>query len=333
MQDLEKLAKKEPLIPENEEERLEALTKYLKPNEYPVWKSSYDRLVNLAAWICGVPISYISLIGENTNYQQACYGFQKDSIPRDQSLCQFTIMQDDLLEIQDTHSQEFCRGNPFVEGDFNLRFYAGMPLKSPTGFNVGTLCVVDHKPNSLSDEQRKALKVLADEVVANFELNAARKKLEQVNKEKDELIRIVSHDMRNPLMGIIGFSEYLQTEVADQEHKQILEHIEDAGTSMMGIVNVLLNAEYIQNEAFTLSRKEVDVADLTRDVITLHRPFKLLKHQQLTLNIEEPLKCKIDPEKWKQIIGNLLNNAIKFTPEGGRITLDLKLTGTRKKML
>lgn len=316
-----------------EKKRIRALNKYFEAETLPVWEKSLDRLVNLAAQICEVPISYISLVGKQTNYQQACYGFSADTIPREQSLCQYTILQDELLEISDAKQHPKVRDNSFVTGDFNLGFYAGMPLKNPEGYNIGTLCVIDHQTRNLTDHQKQALKTLADEVVAHFELKSARTELEELNQQKDELIRIVSHDMRNPLMGIIGFSELLQEEITDEQHREMLEQIEESGFSMMGIINVLLNSEYIKNEAFTLYRKQVDIAEITQQVIQLHRPFKLMKEQKLAVDFDQPLICKVDPEKWKQIVGNLLNNAIKYTAEGGSIRIKAHLVTEPRKAL
>ncbi len=307
-----------------EEARLREFQKYLEQNQKPIWEGSFDRLVQLAAQICDVPKSHISLVGKEVNYHQATLGFEAEITPKDKSICQHTVSRGEYLEIGDTLNNSLTQNNDFVTDEFGLRFYAGAPLKCPKGYSVGTICVLDHKPRNLRESQKRALKTLADEVVAHFELQSARDDLEKLNQEKDELIRIVSHDMRNPLTGIIGFSELLQEEVDDEMHREMLQQIEDSGLSMMGIINVLLSSEYIQNEAFAIYRKHVDLYELTYEVVKLHRPFKLLKKQSLQVEIDQPLECNIDPEKWKQIVGNLLNNAIKFTGEGGSIKLRVR---------
>lgn len=319
-----------PPIPENEDERLEALSQYESLEIDPEQEEAFDRLAKLAAQICDVPIVFINLVGQDKQFNKACFGFQGGTERRDTSFCQFTIMQDGIYEIHDAKNHKLFHENPYVLGDFNLGYYAGIPLKSPQGFNIGTLCLIDHEPNALTKSQKQALVVLSDEIISRFELNLARAELEKLNKEKDGLIKIIGHDMRNPLMGIIGASEYLSQEATDEEHIHVLKMIEDAGESMLGIVNVLLNSEYIRNEAFTITKKKHDIVKITEDVIMLHKPFALLKNQNLNVDLPESLIVNIDAEKWKQIVGNLLSNAIKFTQVEGEVGLKISYIDDKK---
>lgn len=313
-----------PPIPPNEAERLEALSRYESLEMEPVNEEDFNRLAELAAEFCEVPVSFINLISEKNEFKKACFGLQGETTPRTDSFCQFTIMQDDVFEVKDSLQHQLLKNNPNVKGKLKLRYYTGVPLKTPDGYNIGSLCLIDFKPNELTVPQRKALKTLANEIVARYELNRVKKQLERNNAEKDELIRIVSHDMRNPLTGILGFSEWLIEETENEEHKEMLQSIENAGEAMLNIVNVLLNSDYIRNQAFILNNSETDISKITRDVIHLHQPFTLMKSQNLSVQIEESLECKIDREKWKQIVGNLLSNAIKFTPVDGKISLSLR---------
>lgn len=320
-------------LPGNEDQRIKALSRYEKPDAEPKREEAFDRLAKLASQICETPIAFINLIGNDKEFKKACYGFDGDTTPRSISFCQHTIMQDDVYEVSDAKEDPLFKDNPNVTGSLNLRFYAGIPLKTPDKFNIGTLCLVGHEPKTLTDSQKEALKILADEIVSRFEFNALKKKMEKRHAEKDELIRIVSHDMRNPLMGVIGFSELLKQETDNEEHREMLDYIESAGESMLNIVNVLLNSEYIRNEAFLISRKKADAADLTQKVIDLHRPFALLKNIDLNISVPDEIRCSLDAEKWKQIVGNLLSNAIKFSHTNGRIDLNLTSYTTRRTFL
>lgn len=310
-------------IPPNEVERLEALSRYESIELEPLKEENFDNLAELAAEFCDVPIAFINLIGKDRQFPKACYGFSADSMPRTDSFCQYTIMQEEVFEVKDTLKDDLMINNPNVSGKMKIRYYAGISLKTPDGYNIGSLCLIDNKPNELTHPQRKALSTLANEIVARYELNRIRKQLERNNVEKDELIRIVSHDMRNPLTGILGFSEMMIREIDSEKHKEMLQSIENAGKAMLNIVNVLLNSDYIRNQAFILNNSETDISKITQEVIHLHEPFALMKKQELSIQIEKPLKCNIDSEKWKQIVGNFLSNAIKFTPIEGEISLTL----------
>lgn len=322
-----------PPIPANEEERLVALSRFERFVDDPEQKIYYDRLAILVAHFCEVPVSFINLIGEDRQINKSCYGYSGEMTSREDSFCQYTIIQDDIFEVKDSHEDKFFKNNPNVHNELNVRYYAGIPLKTPSGYNIGTLCLVDHKPNSLTDLQREALTTLSLQIVARMELSYVKHELEKNNAEKDELIRIVSHDMRNPLAGILGFSELLKLEITDEEHREMLSSIENAGESMLDIVNVLLNSEYIRNQAFILDLKQVDVAEITKEVIYLHKPLMRIKQLNLDLQLDEPMVCNMDEEKWKQIVGNLLSNAIKFTPEGGTVKLYVKKLETERPMI
>ncbi len=327
------LQSQEAPVPENDEERVKALRRYVPEGTSPQHDEAIENLARLASEFCDVPIVFVNLIDENAMFQQACFGHKGQTTNRTDSFCQFTIMQDDIFEVQDTHTDSLFRNNPYVTSDFQLRYYAGAPLKTPDGYNIGSLCLIDQQPNALTTSQKRALRTLADEVVSRMELRALNHKLDKENQSKDELMRIVSHDMRNPLMGIVGFAEYLYQEAEDEEKKEIYGIMEDAGKHMLGIVNVMLNSEYLRNETFRLNRKQVDVAALTHDVITFHKSFALLKEQQIELDIPDKLLFKLDPERWKHIIGNLLSNAIKFTPRQGRISVTLNLDRSNGRTL
>lgn len=308
-------------VPENETERLKALARYESLTSAPADESSFKRLATLAAHICSLPISFINLITKEDQFTKSCYGFHGATGPRKASICQFTIMQDDIFEVHDVAAHEVFGNNPYVENELKIGYYVGVPLKTPDGYNIGTLCLIDQRPNAINDMKKHTLRVLAQEIVSQFELKAARARLEQNNKEKDELIRIVSHDMRNPLMGIVGFAEYLQNELENDDQKEIAATIQQAGQSILSIVNTLLDSEYIKKEAFRLNAVKTNIAALTEEVISLVQPFIMLKNQQLNVDLSAQLAWSVDPEKWKQIVGNLLTNASKFTPIKGIINI------------
>jgi len=147
---------KAPLT-EREEERLDALRDYRildTPDE-----RAYDDLVALAAQICDVPIALISLVDSNRQWFKAKVGLEARETSRDISFCAHAILNDDILVIQDALADSRFATNPLVTCAPNIRFYAGMPLLSPAGLALGTLCVIDHEPRELNAAQIWALGV------------------------------------------------------------------------------------------------------------------------------------------------------------------------------
>ena len=180
-------------IPENEVQRLKALKDYNILDTFN--EEEFDRLTQLAALICGVPIALVSLIDETRQWFKANVGLQETKeTPRDISFCQFTIMSSETFEIVDATKDERFAENPLVTGNPEIRFYAGYPLTDPNGMNLGSLCVIDRVPKKLDDTQLKALEILGKEVVSQIvarKIYSERVKLEKLFNYSKDLICII----------------------------------------------------------------------------------------------------------------------------------------------
>jgi PAS domain S-box-containing protein len=164
-------------VPENEKERLKALKSYGVMDTLP--EKDLDAITRLASRICQTPIAFISLIDEKREWFKAKFGFEIKEAPREFSFCQYTIMQESIYEVPDTTKDELFSDNPLVIAKDGVRFYAGAPLIDPDGFRLGSLCVIDTKPRTLSAEQKETLALLANEVVAHLMIRKHNKELEQ----------------------------------------------------------------------------------------------------------------------------------------------------------
>ncbi|WP_165350380.1 PP2C family protein-serine/threonine phosphatase [Xylanimonas protaetiae] len=117
----------------------------------------YDRVVRLAQAIFGAPIAALNLLGEHEQHTVAAVGTPRASSPVSESICRFTIEQDDVVEIADLRADERFRQYPIVAGPPRVRFYAGVPLHAASGAKVGVLCILDLVPRDLGPTQREML--------------------------------------------------------------------------------------------------------------------------------------------------------------------------------
>ncbi|MCH8556622.1 MAG: GAF domain-containing sensor histidine kinase [Balneolia bacterium] len=319
-------------VPENETKRLEALSRYEALDSPPIAEETFDRLVRLSARFTGLPVAFIHLLTRDKQYPKGSVGFSYDEMPRSESFCQFTIMQNDIYEVEDPLNHPIFKNHPAVHGEMKIRYYVGVPLQTPDGYNIGTLCLIDHKPNKINEDDKDTLRILADEIVSQYELKYAKALAEQHNKQKDELIRIISHDLRNPLMGITGFAEYLTEELTDPEHIEILNIIRESGMAVARVVNILLNSPYINKSMFKLNTELTDVSEIVRDSYRLLNSYSSIKKQRIKLKLPDHLEWKVDPDKWRLIVSNLINNAIKFTPDEGLIEIKLGVSARGKEL-
>ena len=148
-----------PDKPINEAARLVNLHQYHILDTPP--EQIFDDLVALAAQICETPVALISLVDENRQWFKAALGVNESETPRDISFCGHAILGEDVFEVSDATKDGRFRDNPLVTNEPHVRFYAGAPLKSPEGHNLGTLCVIDHEARFLSEAEHDALEALA----------------------------------------------------------------------------------------------------------------------------------------------------------------------------
>lgn len=152
--------------PTNEVERLAALH-LLNVLDTPPEKQ-FDDITRLVATICEVPIALVSLIDRDRQWFKSKFGIDAAETHRDWAFCAHAILGDSLFVVPDTAADERFRNNALVTGEPNIRFYAGCPLKSSDGFNLGTLCAIDRVPRQLTPVQIDALEILARQVVAQL---------------------------------------------------------------------------------------------------------------------------------------------------------------------
>ncbi|SFG43514.1 PAS domain S-box protein [Methylobacterium gossipiicola] len=135
----------------------------------------FDDLVRAASLVLNAPVSIVVLVEEQRQYFKAAVGFEGPEPPLAHSFCAHAVRQHDLLVIPDATRDPRTVNSPLVTGPPFLRFYAGMPLVTPEGVAIGTLCVLDTAPRALTDDQTFILTTLARQVMAQLDLRRALK--------------------------------------------------------------------------------------------------------------------------------------------------------------
>ena len=159
------------LLTWTESDRLAALRSYRVLDTPP--EPAFDDLVQLAAQCCQAPIALISLIDERRQWFKAEVGLGVRETPLDRSICLSAMLQPGLTIVPDLIEDPRFASNPLVTGEPHLRFYAGAVLRTPDGVPLGALCVLDHVPRDLTEEQASTLTLLARQVMSQFELRRA----------------------------------------------------------------------------------------------------------------------------------------------------------------
>lgn len=315
-----------PEKPDNEHERLKELQelKILDSEQ----EKDFDDLVELASLICGVPISLVTLIDADRQWFKSKKGLAVNSTHRDVSFCGHAINSDDIFVVENAVADERFYDNPLVVNDPNIRFYAGMPIKSENGFNLGTLCVIDSKPKKLSDTQIRALEILGGQASKLIELRdkklkleANNQKLESLNHLNSKITNIISHDLKGPINSMRAYlnSDYIDVD-SPEDLAQLYPLIKNNLNSLSELVENLLEWSHSKKD---LDLTDVDVKAVVSEICSLFQGNAVDKNIELKLGFKDDLKIVADLSMIKFILRNLINNAIKFT-ENGTVAIDIE---------
>jgi PAS domain S-box-containing protein len=202
-----------PPIPDSESERLESLRSYRLLDSRP--EQDFDDLTELAANICGAPISLVSLVDESRQWFKSKVGFAPSETSRNISFCGHAILEDQVMVVPDAKRDPRFASNPMVLEEPRVQFYAGAPLVNPQGHALGALCVMDRVPRELTRRQLEALKILSRQVVSQMEL---RKRAWEL-AASEERLRVVTQNAR---VGLVVVNEDRRYVYANDEYVKIL---------------------------------------------------------------------------------------------------------------
>jgi GAF domain-containing protein len=152
----------------NEEARMLAVERYRILDTPP--DGTFDRIVGLAARMFSVPVAIVSVVDRDRIWFKAHHGTDVGEIGRDPGLCASAILQDEAWVVPDALTDPRTLANPLVAGEFGLQFYAGVPLRTPDGYNLGTFCILDREPREFTAEDIRTLEDLAAIVMNDLEL-------------------------------------------------------------------------------------------------------------------------------------------------------------------
>lgn len=224
-------------------------------------ENEYDELRLLAAEICNCPISLISLIDKDRQWLKSKQGVSVSQTSRELSFCSHTILQKDLLVVNDASSDERFFDNPLVAGDMHIRFYAGAPIISPTGQTLGTVCVFDHRPRELNDFQKRSLAILSNQVTKLLELRLKSKVIEQ---RAAELIRIKDEAASDLIKG----QDEENLSVAKELHENIAQELAASRLYLnMAAGNEGGRLEYIREANKSIGNALTEIKNLSYSII------------------------------------------------------------------
>lgn len=324
-----------PEIPTNEIERLENLKSYQILDTLS--EKEYDEITYLASQICDTPISLISLIDDTRQWFKSHHGLDASQTPKEYAFCAHAINEpDNILIVPDSRVDQRFYDNPLVTGHPYVIFYVGIPLVSPKGYALGTLCVIDNKPKKLNEFQIKALKALSNQLIkllelrmSLIELRKSEERLIELNATKNRILSIIGHDLRGPISSFKLIIDMMieGCNLSDSATLlSILQRIQkSAGSTYELLENLLAWASSQQNEIVFNPEK---IALYEAVVKTIDLLSNLCNDKEISIdnNIAEGTCIYADRNMLMTVLRNLISNAIKFTPQGKQIQLTASKT-------
>ncbi|BFG70953.1 GAF domain-containing sensor histidine kinase [Sediminibacterium sp. KACHI17] len=323
-------------LPEKEMQRVIELSEF--DLDYSSLQENFKDLAKLAAKVAGTNISLVNMIDSFTQWTVSNFGLEIEQMPREDSVCQYTIVSDQFFEVKDLSADDRFKDKFYVKDDPNLRYYFGVPLQTSDGLPLGALCVLDTIGKEVSPEKVEMLKIIADEIVNRLMVIRVINGLKNRVKEAKETQKKIAHDIRGPLSGIVGLAQLISEQGNDNKLEDVLQlvsMIQKGGHSLLELADEILSAEKkIDNPSHEAGANEYNLLSFKEKIEKLFAPQAANKN--ITFRVVTDSKTEDIPfskNKLLQITGNLISNAIKFTPLNGQVTVQLSIVISRTKKL
>ncbi len=231
--------------------------------------------------------------------------------------------------VSDASKDDRTRDNDLVTGPLGIRFYAGIPLKVSTGESLGTLCVIDTVPRTITPSMIDDLEALAAQATSQLELRLKIAQLEQSQEEarvanelKSRFLANMSHEIRTPMTAIIGYADILKQTLDDGFDQSGLPNsvvaIHRNAQHLLVIINDILDLSKIEAGELDVEIRPTTPKTIVEQALATIQPSAQRKNIEVKVDCESTLPrfIQTDPTRLRQIVLNFLSNAVKFTAEG-----------------
>lgn len=328
-----------PMLPD-EADRLESVraTGLLDKPSSP----AFDAITDLLAAACDVPIALVTLVDVDRQFFPSHHGLDARQTPRSQAFCAHALEHpDDVMVVEDSHDDPRFVHNALVTGPPHIRFYAGMPLRSPSGHPLGTLCIIDRAPRRLDPRHERLLRHAAHQVetliadaterhrLANrqAELVEENEELERLIADRTEFLAVAKHKLKTPLAVITGWSTTLTTfdSLPDADRAEGMSAIDRAATELRAQIDDLLDEARIHLIGQALHPEPVALGEFVGSTVDERRPDP--DTHPVAVDVAPDLVVMADRAALEHVLAHLLDNAVKYSPEGGPIEFSARSDG------
>lgn len=313
----------------DEVERINKLKRYKVLNNHD--EPAFTRLTELAKLFFNMPVVAITFMDEKTQYLKSVHSLGGTcTTTRQVAICNYTMLSDEVFVVTDLAEDSRFNQNPLVTNSPHLRFYAGAPIimhEDNKTYRLGSFCLMDMEPHhNFDDKQAELLTQFAMMAADALQLQDKQRVAKHANEMKSDFLANMSHEIRTPMNGIIGMVEMLSETKLSHEQKEYVDNIKVSNEHLLAIINGILDLSKVESGKMTIDAVPMNLSTLCNEVVSLFAIKARQRSLILDYHYTESLSPYVqgDPVRLKQIMVNLVNNAIKFTREGGRVSIDVK---------
>ena len=301
----------------------------------------FDRIARLAATHFDAPMARLTFVDQNRTWYKSCVGPKAIQSSRSIAICAHTVMSDEVLISRDLSRDPRFEASPQVVDPPHLRFYAGAPIILDDGMRVGSLCVIDLEPRpAFSEEDCAYLADLAQIAVHELELHRqiadrdsslaeALRQTEVARRAKKRFMSVVSHELKTPLSHVLGFGKILaEQQLGPLGKETYCDYARDLCRSAERLesqIDRVLSYASAEAGELKLAETEIDTEALLRRCLSLIRLSKTAAGIEVRLTIDDaaPTALYADEVQITEVVVELLENAIAFSPRGSLVELEL----------
>ena len=315
----------------NNPKRLEALRATSLLDSPP--EEAFDRLTRLAGSILNTPVSLVSLVANNRQFFKSQFGLPEPwatrrETPLSHSFCQHVVTNGSPLIVADAREHPLLRQNLAIQ-DLQVVAYLGIPLTTPEGQILGSICAIDKKPRDWSEREVNILKELAVSAMTEIELRLLARQfqtnflaLRTLENQRDELVHMLVHDLRNPLTSMLMGLETMSLGNIPKEEQQHLGTALQGANSLLLMISEILDVSQAEAGRLQLSLAEVCPRSLIEAAGAAATALATTAGVRLQIQVapDAPV-LQADRNKLHRVLVNLISNAIQHSSAGGMVAI------------
>lgn len=302
-------------------------------------EEEFDRFTKLASKILNCPVAMVSLVDKDRQFFKSSIGLlepwaSKQGTPLSHSFCQHVVAESRPLVVVDATQHPLVQCNLGI-ASLGIVAYLGVPLKTADGHTLGSFCVIDAKPREWTAHAIDVLTGLAAAVVTEIELRILVKHLHErylelrsLEIQRDELVQMLVHDLRNPLTSLLGgLTLAEQTPDLNAKHLKRLSIARGGGELLLRMINDILDVNKSETHRLDLELSKVDPASIVEAACDQIHQLAEVKGVKLKRPVAANLPVLVaDIDKLRRVLVNLLANAVQHTSAGGEVTISISMS-------